>query len=812
MTHTQEHETQENDGRPFRAPYVSGQIEGLGGIRAQPGPLVGREELIERGLNLLGQRSWLSLTGQGGVGKTRLALELAQRAARASLFADGVVLVGLASLAAAGPDDSVERVRSHVLSEVLKALGLPDNTDARGAECKLREWLIDREVLLVLDNCEHVATGVRALVPELLTYRSKLRVLTTSRDRLEHGERVLRVPPLPYRGAQGQEAPPAVSLLVDLAANRDLVLDPQDPDVLELSRLLGGLPLAIVLAVANLEGRGIRPLIKRLHEDPLALRDTLVHSAPQHRSLRAVMDWSLKRLTDDERAMWSIAAEFRGHFTIEDAEKLGARLGFDQDTVAVLVGRLLHRSLLESQPGSDRTRLLMPYTVRAYGLGLEPEGITRDRIKAAHAGLYAHQAAQAAASWYGPDERRILRELQESRADARAALTHYLSDAETVHEGLRLAINRSKVRVGIFGGQLRQDRQEVGDALAAIARHRPGEHTALEVEAHALGAFLELCLGQRAEGVRQLGRAHDLHAVVGGEVPPWLTLADGFAQWLSPDAAHARTAAEALDEAVLAAREHGSPGDHVLARMFSVLAAGFDRSRGAVEQAQVYLAQTEEAGSEWAACWAGIALAIAEHQDGRPGRAAKVLRPVLAVLHDMNEMWGRVWAAWITACAAAESGHVADAVRLFGAVSTMLRSIGVDLDGLPPWVRTQQAAKVRCLAELGTQGLHQLRAEGEHLDIDQAVNLALRLLEKIEDDAEADTDADLATTEKLTRRELEVTLLIIDGLTDAQIAERLFLSIRTVENHGAKARAKLGAPNRTALAARYAEMIEKGEL
>ncbi|EWC63246.1 Signal transduction response regulator [Actinokineospora spheciospongiae] len=777
---------------------------GRGALPPELDVFVGRAEQVAQGLELLATRRLVTLVGPGGVGKTRLAVRLAHRVADAGTHPDGVVLVGLADVERAGPGEDPARVRARVLARLSVALRVPDNTDDAGVEAALSHRLAGRRVLLVLDNCEHVIGAVRALLPRLLAAGDGVRVLATSTHHLLlSGERPLVVPTLDTDSLDGSGAvPDSVRLLAHLAADHDVDIDPHDDAVRELCRLLDGLPLAIVLAAANLEGQNLDQLVRRLREDPLALRGTEEREdRAHHRSLRAVVDWARELLIPDEVATWATLSQFSGCFSPEEAHDLGCALGVDRDRMTALIGRLLHRSVLVREQRHGQVRLRMLEQVRAYGVALVPEGTPREQIRDAHAAVYLAQAACAANTWYSPREEDVLKTLTANRPNAAAALGRLLASPDTVWDGLRLVVDRARTRAGIWAGRLREDREQIADALAATARHHPGEHRVVEVEAVASGAFLALCQGRCDLGRELLDRAWWLHAVVGGPEPPVLLTAHGVSLWLSPSAVVAGSAPEVLTRAVTAAREQDAPGEEAMAELFLVLVASFGGAASAVESAVVHRRGTEAAGAVWASSWAGIGLAVAEYHQGRLGRAAAALRPALRAQERMGDTWGRTWAVHQSAVLAAAAGAWQEAAELFGAVAVMLRSIGVTVSGLPQWWRVQREATARCVVGLGQSAMEHHTAAGERMGAHEAVASALRLLRTVEADADdADGVDPVERQGKLSAREWQVARLVAQGLKDAEVADVLRLSPRTVESHVRRIRERLGLPNRTALA------------
>lgn len=326
----------------------------------------------------------LTLTGAGGVGKTRLALEAA--AGLADAFPDGVWLVELASLAEA----------SHVPQTLATVLGLRLE-GGRSPLATLARHLRSKRALIVLDNCEHLLDACAHLVEALLKACPDLRTLATSRERLSiAGEWVRDVPslstpdpgvPLPVEAILGYDA---VRLFVErasaVAPTFHLTAD-HTHAVAEVCHRLDGIPLALELAAARLPLLPIEQLAARLDNRFAVLTDGSRTALPRHQTLRGVMDWSYDLLESDEQALFRRLGVFVGGWTLEAAEA-AAGDGIETDDVLTLLGRLVDKSLVrvETQEGVARYRMLE--TVREYALGRLAASGEEDAMRRRHAEYY----------------------------------------------------------------------------------------------------------------------------------------------------------------------------------------------------------------------------------------------------------------------------------------------------------------------------------------------------------------------------------------------------------------------------------------
>ena len=384
------------------------------GRRALPLPVtsfVGRDEDRQAVTGLLGEARLLTLHGPGGVGKTRLALEVVSGIG--ARYRDGICFCDLAAIARPA---SVTRA-------VATAAGVSERA-FRPLDDQLIEALAGRQQLLVLDNCEHVADGIAAIAERLLRETRNITVLATSRERLGvDGEHVWPVKPL---AAQGQGSP-AARLFHDRARAVDpaAVRDSSDTEaVADLCAGLDGLPLAIELAAARLPGTTVRELADSL-QDRFGLLTAGRRADRRHRSLRAVVDWSYQLLPTAEQRLFDQLSVFCGWFDAGAARAVTAA-GDDGADVGRLVLQLVDRSLITTDrdgglvPGNTaRYRLLE--TLRDYGLERLQERDELDAARGRHARWAADLVTRAAVGLAGADEAGWAARLDSHVGDLRAA-------------------------------------------------------------------------------------------------------------------------------------------------------------------------------------------------------------------------------------------------------------------------------------------------------------------------------------------------------------------------------------------------------
>ena len=377
---------------------------------------VGREDDVAGLVGLLRRARVVTLVGVGGVGKSRLAVRLAETVAPA--FPDGAWVVELARL-------SAPEAVPHAVAAAL-GVALPAGDDPSDA---VVDALRPRRMLLVVDNCEHVLHAASRLVDSLARRCPEITVVATSRERLGvGGEHVWPVLPLPVPPATASEeeveASPAVALFLDRvrAARGDFRLDGTNTDaVVEICRGLDGLPLALEIAAARLGVLTAHDLAQRLRD-----RFTLLTAGPRgegerHRTLRALVDWSYGLLDEPERAVFERLSVFAGGWTLEAAAAVCADGAVSASQVAALVASLADKSMVVPPAPSGPARYGMLETLRLYGAERLDAGCEREPASDAHARYFLTLAEEAETGLRGPQEREWVGRLRVELDNLRAA-------------------------------------------------------------------------------------------------------------------------------------------------------------------------------------------------------------------------------------------------------------------------------------------------------------------------------------------------------------------------------------------------------
>ncbi|WP_328633525.1 ATP-binding protein [Streptomyces sp. NBC_00356] len=401
-------------------------------LPAETTSFVGRAHELDGIEKALADSRLVTLTGVGGVGKSRLAVRAAARVAPA--LADGARFVALAPLRDAS-------LLGHVLLEDLR---LADQ-HSRTPEELVAEWLADKELLLVLDSCEHLVEACSRLVRTLLDAAPGLRILTTSRQCLAvPGELVFAVDPLPVPAVSVDQAAPAFGDAMELFAVRaaDAVAGFRLTGNAHMAaaavcRRLDGIPLAVELAaaqLAELPGHSVYELNDRLQhrfETLVAQSGTAGRALPRHRTLRTTIGWSHELCTPLERLLWARLSVCTGGFDLDGARTVGSGGPMPAERVPEVLAGLVTKSLVRKHsdaPGRERYSMLD--TVREFGthwlyeLGEETEARRR------HRDFYRDLASRANAEWVGPDQVSWYTRLIADRANFRTALRFCLSRGE----------------------------------------------------------------------------------------------------------------------------------------------------------------------------------------------------------------------------------------------------------------------------------------------------------------------------------------------------------------------------------------------
>ncbi|MEV0218682.1 BTAD domain-containing putative transcriptional regulator [Streptomyces sp. NPDC050704] len=679
---------------------------GGGNLPAETTSFIGRERELAEAQRLLRLSRLVTLTGVGGVGKTRLALRTARRPA--SAFPDGVWLVDLAAVT---DPALVERA-------VAESLGLRDQS-TRSAADVVAGHLRHRHLLLVLDNCEHLVDAVAVLVLRLLRAAPELRVLATSRERLGvPGEHLLLVPCLTLRGGPDGTPCEAVRLLTDRAAACAVTLptgERHGTSAAELCRRLDGIPLAIELAAVRLSSLTVEEVLERLEDRFRLLSGPLmaVASGPgpvaalaagrYRQTLRGVIDWSHSLCTPGERLLWARLSVFVGGFDLRAAEAVCAGGGIAREDVLDLIDGLVHKSVVTVESavpagrhgGTTRYRLLE--TIRQYGTDrLRAEG-SATGLRIRHSDYYQAFAARAADEWCGPDEVGWLMRLRRELPNLRSALDFCRVHPGRALTGAAIAADLTRTRCWFFGSTLGEARHWL-ESLSASLDPALGEPKVLVTT---MQAFIAVFQGDHPAARALLDECHATPA--SSKAAPVVYIEAVYALLVSGDPACIARFARAREEFIAA----GMTGDAHMATMFWALGASFLGAHVEARAAcDTYVAEAEASGAEWAQTWARWCAALTELLHGEPSRGLLPLCEVLVRQRAVDDNWGPAWSLEGLAWTLGALGHHDRAAVVLGAAYRYRQVTGARIDGLQPvaalHVRTRNLVQEHMAAEAYT--------------------------------------------------------------------------------------------------------------
>jgi predicted ATPase/DNA-binding CsgD family transcriptional regulator len=741
--------------------------------------LVARRHDLDAAQRALSEARLLTLTGHGGVGKTRLALELAYRAR--DRFPDGVWLVSLADLSIGAESTEVE-------SAIVSALGISDQS-ATSPCAKLSSFLGTRKLLLVLDNCEHVLVSVRAALPVMLAGAPAVRVVATSREPLGIAGEMLRpVLPLsvPEPGTTAEQliADGSVSLLVERAYAVDPAFELTDENaaaVVQLCRLLEGLPLAIELAAAKLRALTVEQVVERFGRRLTSLR-AATPSAPRHQSLRSMVDWSYALCPKTAQVLWRRLSVFSATFDLELAESVCAFGELHRDDVIDSIERLVAQSILSTARGAGTMRYRLPAAIREVAADLADQAEETAELQRRHRDAMLWRAQEMLRQWCGPNQDVLIEQMSLDHAGYVAALQWSIATAGEQQTALLLL---ASLRYHyLIGGRLAEGRMRMDAMLAAVAEPSPmrgeclwaaiwiallqGDHRGAErllselsvlaaelaspelsAHVHHWGALLAMFVGDIESAIRGFQLALDAHRAAGNgylELTARYMLASALAT-----GGQAREALQMSSETASLCRQYGE------------------------RNAQAY--------TDWAA---GLAHWTLGHLDDAERSAHQVLTNQRVMADGVSVALATTLCSWI----AHDRNQLGLAADLSVAANYVFWSLGTSLEAFGPHLSA-------FAEEHGGSELP--RADHGHVSerfhkLDDVIDFVLG----------GDTSRDhaaLISSAPLTKREFEVAALIEGGLSNREIAARLVIAKRTADGHVERILSKLGFSSRAQVAA-----------
>ncbi|MFZ3598090.1 helix-turn-helix transcriptional regulator [Streptomyces sp. BH104] len=760
-----------------------------GELPAETTSFVGRRRELDQVADVLTRARLVTLTGPGGVGKTRAAVR-AVRDLRGR-YPDGVRLVELSAL----------RDPALLANAVAAALDLPEQA-ARPAIEVIADHLEDRELLLLLDTCEHLVDACAVLCDELLRSAPRLRIVATSRQPLDvPGEHVLAIGPLsmPDPAGGAERECDALALFADRASAAVpgfTVSEDNRADVLALCRRLDGIPLAIELAVSRLRVLSLDEMLARLDDRFRLLTGGRRTSVPRHQTLRTAIGWSHDLSTAAERLLWARLSVFAGELSLQAAETVCA----DEDVLPVedvltsLIG-LVEKSVVVRVETPEGTRYRMLDTIREYGQEQLAVLGGEERTRRRHLEYFLDAARAFDQEWTGDAQIPLLRALVRDQANVRVALEYCLATPRLHCDGLDMATS-------LWGywhatGLLTEGRYWLRRTLDGCRDESPQRVKAL----YLISWYMDI-QGERGKNEALLKEAEQVAARIGDRVGATWTLA--FQAHRRYFLGQLEGCADDFDEARARMTTLGDETGLLMLGFYAgfMLIVSGDHEKGIAWCDDSLARGAAHPGEQWARSWALWVKSVGLWLKGDHEASVECAREGIrskAALHDLmglaHFMEGLAWHA-------AELRRFERVAALQGAADALWRRAAKEARfGLPVLHELHAHAADLARAVLGADGYHHSFEEGAGLPFDVVVDLAL--------DDESAPSPDVppqrsGPTDGLTPRERQVAALVGDGCTNREIAAKLVVSKRTIDSHVEHILTKLGFTSRSQIAALHA--------
>ncbi|MEV4612435.1 LuxR C-terminal-related transcriptional regulator [Kitasatospora sp. NPDC049258] len=751
-----------------------------GSLPAETTSLVGRRRELAEARKLLTATRVLTLTGPGGVGKTRLALRLAADVRRA--FGGGVWLVDLAAL----------KDVTLLPYTVADALGISSSPATRGQMDVIIDVLRGRHAMILLDNCEHVIDAVAAVAAALVRSLPDVKVLATSRQPLGvAGEHVLVVTPLPFPDPDTAPLPstvvaeyPALALYAERArAATGAALAGDDwRDAARLCARLDGLPLAIELAAISARSLTPAQMLDRLGDWGGVLSRGSRAGPPRHRSLTTAVDWSYELCSAQERLLWARASVFAGSFTLEHLEAVCAGEVLAAEDILPAAAALVDKSVFTATQHGGQVRYRLLETLAKFGRDKLAAAGERDTVVRRHREHFLALARRMDDAWFGPDQLTWIEHTHAEHADLRAALAaHIAADDVDAAQTMTAALLNHWLAGHMTEGRLWASR--------TLALESADHHPLTRARTLYTQGLLAAVQADHAVVGPALDECRDLAEEAGDRV------LEGMATTAMALAAYATAnmpAAVRLAEQALAVPEYAASNERCLALVVLALTCDIQGdNEGGLRFSKELMDLCERSGEQSYRSWALLADArLRLHTGGVP--TARV-REILTLKRAFHEVAGISSALVLLARATVRVGDPARGAVLIGIYHRYRFRVGVEATAV---IYQGDTFEEQCRQALGDAAYRAGYDRGFELSTEAALDFALGAA-----DATEPTDEAEAEQSPLTPRERQVAAAVGQGLTNKEIAAELVISLRTAEGHVQRILTKLGFTSRTQLAA-----------
>lgn len=771
---------------PGIAPVDFGPVPTLS---ASPSPLIGRHQALADIQALLqnAHTRLVTLTGPGGVGKTSLALEFTRRAKDA--FPDGVVVVPLESL------DNPALLLSWIGGSV-GMTGMSPGSEAAA----LQGYFGDRKPLLILDNFEHLLPAARELAL-LLAACPELKVLVTSRAPLRiRGEQEFPVGPLTVPNLRHIPSPEELALsgAVQLFTERAQASNPafmltqeNAAAVTAICRRLDGLPLALELAAARLRILSPTELLARLDQALPVLTGGARDLPERQRTMHDTIAWSYQLLAPIEQSLFRRHSVFVGGWDAEAAEAIAKGIAFGGDSPLDVLSRLVEHSLVIAETDeSGSTRYRMLDTIREFGRDLLNSSGEAHDVACAHAQWCLALAEKASEYYYGPLESAWLDRLEREHPNIRAAVAHAF---EVQDHPLLLRLVSAL-------GRLWLKREHFGQGIAWMERT---VHIVHQTDPSPEGALVLFNLGRL---IWDQGKLDTGMTLLRESLSAWQQLGDErracSATIILGNSLRLRGETEEAFRLLTESRSRLEEfGDEPLwlstaLRMLGIMALerqDWDASQALLEQA---LEEARISTYPWAIGSALHNLAHLQHLRHDHERSLVLFLESLRLSLDDRDYWALAVTFPPVAEVLVSLGETEQAARLFGAASSLAETMFARLSATVPVVESQEQARAFARGALGEATFQLLYNDGRSLTPQEALE-EIRQTARRRTERTGTVTTTTALPNGLTLREVEVIALVADGMTNGEVADRLYLSRRTVDAHLRRIYDKLDLSSRT---------------